>query len=140
MKKLNILLLLIPLLTFNCQTNDSILIGKWIGEDKTKVGFIEFDKTGYVTLEIEGQIFGGERYTIRDEIGSLTYVIHKNTNPIEIDLIHTNLEDTTEQRIIPCLAKLTDMNTLKFAGLGSLKTKRPSDFKGKHVFTLTKKE
>lgn len=125
MKKIVILLILLPLLSFKSDLNSFELIGKWTGEDKGKIGFITFDKEGYSTFEIEGQIIGGKEFVLNGKKGKMTYEVNSEKNPIEIDLIITKLE-TNEQKKILCIAEFEDENNMIFAM--TFDSERPTEF------------
>ncbi|WP_417785168.1 hypothetical protein [Tenacibaculum sp.] len=99
MKKIFILLILIPLLSFNSSVDSINLIGKWAGEDKGQIGFIPFDKEGYVTFEIDGLVIGGKEFVMKGgEKGKMTYELNLEKKPIEIDLTLTKLESNEQKK------------------------------------------
>lgn len=126
MKAYLILLIATPLFsllsTFN---NTEQFIGKWVAEDKGEIGYINFDKDGYASFEINGQILGGRVFEFNGEKGSMTYVIDDTKTPIAVDFIVTKLE-SGEKKTLHCIAKFIDENTMEFA-LG-FDDKRPIKF------------
>ena len=114
MKKLFILLLAVPLLSFNIKTDNSKFIGKWAGEDGQEIGYLSFDAEGYAYFEIQGQIMGGKEFVQDGQKGSMTYEINDETNPIQVDLILTLL-DSGEQNKLLCIANFIDNDTMEFA-------------------------
>ena len=137
MKRIFILLILLPLLSFNSDLNSIDLIGKWTGEDKGQIGFITFDKEGYSTFEIEGQIIGGKEFVMNGKKGKMTYEFNLEKNPIEIDLTITKLE-SNEQKKILCIAEFEDENNMIFAM--TFDSERPTEFNDENSIKLKRTE
>lgn len=137
MRKLVILLLIIPLTSFNSINQTIDFVGKWAGEENGEIGFIVFDNEGYATFEIEGMILGGKEFEMNGEKGNMTYTINADTNPIKVDFTLTKLE-TGEQKKMLCIAKFIDENSMQFAM--SFDTDRPSSFDGDSSITLKRME
>jgi len=114
MKKIIILLLVIPLLSLTIEKDNTKFIGKWIGEDGKEIGYLNFDLEGYAYFEIQGQIFGGKEFVFDGKKGKMTYEINNETNPIQVDLIVTKLE-SKEQKKLLCIANFIDDDTMEFA-------------------------
>ncbi|MEM6380816.1 MAG: hypothetical protein AAF705_21745 [Bacteroidota bacterium] len=114
MKKLIIVLLAIPLLSFNAQIDNSNFVGRWVGEDEKEVGYMNFDKEGYAFFEVEGQILGGKEFVIDGEKGEMTYEVNEKTSPIQLDLIITKLA-TQDQRKLLCIVNFIDDDTMEIA-------------------------
>jgi hypothetical protein len=75
-------------LEFNSiENNKAKFIGKWIGEDKKDIGYLNFDSEGFAYFEIQGQIMGGKEFVQNGKKGSMTYEINSETKPIQVDLI-----------------------------------------------------
>ena len=54
------LLSLLITITFSTQSvSAQSLVGKWKGEDNGEVGVINFDKEGYVSFTVGGELVGG---------------------------------------------------------------------------------
>ena len=137
MKRIFILLIVLPFLSFNSDFNSINLIGKWTGEDKGEIGFITFDKEGYSTFEIEGQIIGGKEFVMNGKKGKMTYEINSDKKPIEIDLIITKLE-SNEQKKILCIAEFEDENNMIFAM--TFGSERPTEFNEGNSIALKRTE
>ncbi|MBR9845912.1 MAG: hypothetical protein GYB35_07305 [Algicola sp.] len=134
MKKLFVLFVLIPLFSFNSSISDEQIIGKWEGKDeKTKVGAIIFRDDGYVTVEIDGQAFGGEEFELEGNRVSMTYEINRKVNPIEIDFIITSLDTKTEMRML-IIAEFKDKDTMTIAS--NFNEVRPTEFNIKNSIKL----
>lgn len=125
MKRLLILLLAIPLLSLTVEKENTKFIGKWIGEDKKDIGYLNFDSEGYAYFEIQGQIMGGKEFVMNGKKGKMTYEINSETNPIQIDFIVTVLE-SGEQKSLLCIANFIDNDTMEFAI--NFEEKRPTEF------------
>ncbi len=125
MKKIFLLLLVIPFLSLTVETDDAKFIGTWVGEAENEIGYMNFDSEGYAYFEVRGQIFGGKEFEYEGKKGSMTYEINKETDPIEVDLILTKL-DSGEQKALLCIAHFIDKDTMKFAmGYDNI---RPTEF------------
>ncbi|CAM3979089.1 hypothetical protein FLAN108750_02930 [Flavobacterium antarcticum] len=142
MKRIFILLIVLPLLSFNSDSNavniTAIdLIGKWTGEDKGEIGFITFDKEGYASFEIQGQIIGGKEFVMNGKKGKMTYEFNLEKKPIEIDMTITKLE-FNEQKKILCIAEFEDENTMIFAL--TFDSERPTEFNDENSIKLKRTE
>jgi uncharacterized protein (TIGR03067 family) len=133
MKRIFILLIVLPLLSFNSDLNSVDLIGKWTGEDKGQIGFITFDKEGYAIFEIEGQIIGGKEFVMNGKKGKMTYELNLKKKPIEIDLTITKLE-SNEQKKILCIAEFVDENNMILAM--TFDSERPTEFNDENSIKL----
>jgi uncharacterized protein (TIGR03067 family) len=133
MKKIFILLLILPLFSFNSELKPIDLIGKWTGEDEGQIGFITFDQEGYATFEIQGQVIGGKEFVMNGKKGKMTYEFNLNKNPIEIDLTITKLE-SNEQKKILCIAEFKDENNMIFAS--KFDSERPTEFNDENSIKL----
>ena len=122
MKKLFILLLAVPLLSFNIQTDNSKFIGKWAGEDGQEIGYLSFDAEGYAYFEIQGQIMGGKEFVQDGQKGSMTYEINSETNPIQVDLIVMIFESKERKKLL-CIANFIDSQTRAERKCGSMSQK-----------------
>lgn len=136
MKKLLILLLTIPLLSF-ITDNKSKFVGKWIAVDHGDTMYIIFEKEGYVTLKMGGEVIGGKAFDLEGKKSKMTYSINDKTNPIQVDFIITELESNRKE-YLPCLAKFIDDNTLKFA-MGFEDEIRPTKFDADNSVLLKRK-
>jgi len=137
MKRILILLFVLPFLSFNSSLDSFNLIGKWTGEDKGEIGFITFDKEGYATFEIEGQVIGGKEFLMNGKKGEMTYELNLDKNPIEIDLTITKLE-SKEQKKILCIAEFKDENNMIFAM--TFNSQRPTEFNNENSINLRRTE
>lgn len=116
MKKYILLLLLVSTLSFNLKSDKNDIIGKWSGKDKNQIGSIIFDSEGYVTIELGGEIIGGEKFKMGDKLAKMTYIYYDNKNPVEINLIMSEL-DGKHIRTIYLFAEFKNKNTIKVAFL-----------------------
>uniref|UniRef100_UPI004048038F hypothetical protein n=2 Tax=Roseivirga sp. TaxID=1964215 RepID=UPI004048038F len=137
MKTLLILLFAIPIISLSVEKDNSKFIGKWIGEDQNDIGYMSFDSEGYVYLEMEGEIIGGEEFVINGEKGKMTYEINSETNPIEVDFIVTVLKSGEQKRLL-CIADFIDDNTMKFAI--NFDENRPTQFDSENSIIFKRKE
>lgn len=133
MKKQLILFLFIPLFAFTVQKDTANFIGKWVGDDDVQIGYIIFDTEGFVSFEVEGQLFGGKDFEIKGKRGSMSYEINNDANPIEIDFVLTKL-DTGEQRKMLCIARFSDDDTMDFAS--GFSEQRPTEFNSENTITF----
>ncbi|THV59963.1 hypothetical protein EZV76_05225 [Flagellimonas alvinocaridis] len=125
MKRLLIIFFIVPLMSMTIENDRAKFVGKWIGEDKKEIGYLNFDSEGYAFFEIQGQVFGGKEFIFDGKKGKMTYEINSDTNPIEVDLIVTKLE-SGEQKKLLCIAQFIDNDTMKFAI--SFEEKRATEF------------
>lgn len=137
MKKLIIILFLLPLLSFTFPQESFDIVGRWSGEDKRKIGFMNFDTEGYASFERQGQIIGGKEFLLDGKTGSMMYEINTATNPIEIDFIITKLS-TNEQKKVLAIVRMIDNDTILMAL--EFDKPRPTDFDDKNSMTLTRVE
>ncbi|MFL0354795.1 hypothetical protein [Xanthomarina sp. GH4-25] len=137
MKKIILLLIAIPFLSFNSNLESIDIIGKWVGEDEGKIAFMTFDKEGYAIFEIQGQIIGGKEFEMEGKKGKMTYIVNPDKTPIEIDLILTKL-DTNEQQKILCIAEFQDENNMILAM--SWESVRPTEFDSENSIKLKRVE
>jgi hypothetical protein len=137
MKKLFILLIILPLLSFNSNFNPDYLIGKWIEEDKGEIGFITFDKEGYVSFEIDGQVIGGKEFVLDGKKGKMTYEVNVEKEPIEIDFTVTKIESNESKKML-CIAKFEDENNMILTTIFS--SERPTEFNKKNSIKLKRIE
>lgn len=114
MKNLILLLLALPLLSFqNTQTSDGF-IGSWKGDDNGEIGIITFEADGYALFEMEGQVIGGREFEMNGEKGKMTYTINSNTSPIQVDFEITKLASGESKKLL-AIAEFIDLNTLQIA-------------------------
>ena len=137
MKKIVLLLLATVLMSATTKNAKPNFIGKWTGDDNKEVGYITFDKEGYASFEMQGQVLGGKEFDINGKKGKMTYVINTKTNPIQVDFIITNL-DTGEEKRMLCIAEFIDKNTMNFAL--NFENIRPKDFLSKNAIVLTREK
>lgn len=137
MKRILILLLVIPLLSMTIENDKAKFIGKWIGEDKKEIGSLNFDSEGYAYFEVQGQIMGGKEFVQNGKKGSMTYKINSETNPIQVDLIVTMLE-SKEQKKLLCIANFIDNDTMEFAI--NFEENRPTEFDSENSIILRREK
>ncbi len=133
MKKLLLILFVFPLMSFTTESDHEKFIGKWIGEDKGEIGYINFDNEGYAFFEMQGRIFGGKEFIFDGKKGKMTYEVNSKTNPIQLDFVITKLEDGEQKRLL-CIVEFSDNNTMKMAL--NFNDDRPIVFDQKNSITL----
>ncbi|MGB5417416.1 hypothetical protein [Algibacter sp.] len=134
MRKIIVLLILIPLLSYNSSKVEKNIVGKWKGEDeKNQIGYMTFDDEGFATSEIEGKIVGGKEFEMNGKKGSMTYSVNFDEKPIQIDLILTLLE-TKEQMSMLLIAKFQEEDVMIIAS--NFNETRPIDFSPDNSITL----
>jgi hypothetical protein len=137
MKKIVLLLLATILMSATAKNAEPNFVGKWTGDDNKEVGFITFDKEGYASFEVKGQVLGGKEFEMNGQKGKMTYEINTKTNPIQVDFIITKL-DTGEEKRMLCIAEFIDKNTMNFAL--NFDNIRPKDFQSKNAIVLTREK
>ncbi|MBC2845804.1 hypothetical protein [Winogradskyella flava] len=134
MRKILFLISLISLFSFNSSQIEKSIVGKWKGEDeKNKIGYIIFDSESYVTVETDGQTFGGKEFEMNGEKGSMSYSVNFEVEPIEIDLIMTKLA-TNEQRVMLLIAEFKGNDTMIVAS--DFNSVRPTEFSSENSITF----
>ena len=68
---------------------DTALVGKWQATEEGDISTITFDKAGYVTFIIKGQVFGGKDYSAQNMTLDMTYEVDTRVKPRNIDLVLT---------------------------------------------------
>ena len=115
------------------------LIGKWQGEDEGDVGIITFDKSGYVSFTVDGEVVGGKNYKVEGIVMDMYYETDDTVTPHTIDFIFKIDEGQIEISRMLGIYKLVNEKTLilnmKFDG-----AERPTmlDENSKDQITLTK--
>lgn len=133
-----ILLLLIPFFSFITKSEESDIIGKWSGEDKGEIGFMTFDKDGYLTMEFEGKKMGGHSFTFKGKEAKATYKFNSKKAPYQIDIIISYMNGDVI-RTLNCLAEFQGKNTMKF-GIAYKKTTHSTKFEDYESILLTRVE
>jgi len=87
--------LLTHLFSFNSYGQKSH-IGIWKGADNGQIGMLDFKQSGFVTLELNNEIIGGEKFSQNGIDAQLTYSIDYNSKPIKIDFIVSRLDTGKE--------------------------------------------
>jgi hypothetical protein len=137
MKRIFILLFVLPIMSMTIETDNSLFIGNWIGNDKGSIGKMTFDKAGFAWLEINGELIGGKESELGGTKRSLTYEINSQVDPIEVDLIKTDLESGKESRML-CIVRFIDNNTMEFAS--NFGGNRPKEFNPENSIILKRQE
>ena len=137
MRNILLLLLTIPLLSISSINNKNKFIGKWIGTSKGEIGFVNFDKEGFASFEIQGQIFGGKEFVLNGEKGKMTYKINDNVTPIQIDFTVTKIKTKEEMKIL-CIAKFKNENEMEFAM--NFNNNRPVEFNSENSMILKREK
>lgn len=126
MKKLLLVLFVLPLMSFHSIDTEISIIGKWKGEDKGDIGFVSFDDEGYVIFETGGQTMGGKEFIMSGTKAKMTYKLNRETKPMELDLIITMLE-SNESRSMYGIVEFENEDKMHLAvGFGG--TTRPTEF------------
>lgn len=113
-------------ITFSTQTiSAQSLVGKWKGEDNGEVGIINFDKDGYVSFTVGGELVGGKNYQAEGLTFDMFYETNDSVMPHEVDFIIKMDEGQIEVARMQGIYNLVDKKTLvinmKFDG-----TERPA--------------
>jgi hypothetical protein len=88
------------------------LVGKWKGEDDGEIGFITFDKEGYVAFITEGQTLGGKKYTMDGMVFDMYYETDDTVTPNTIDFIIKLHEGQVEVTRMTGIYKFVNNKTL----------------------------
>jgi len=140
MNKLIIILMVAlfqPSFAQNETSSEFEIIGKWKSEDESGFGYFTFEKDGSSIIETKDGIIGGKNFKQNGMEFSLKYEISYNTDPIELDLIFTELK-SGRKLTWPCLIKVNNENEIVFAR-GS-DGKRPDNFITSDFTTLIRIE
>jgi len=135
MKKIFLLFLLIPLLSFN--SGKLNIVGKWKGEDKKEIGYMIFDADGYASIEMGGQTVGGREFVLNGKKGSMAYSINLDTEPVKIDLTITLLETKKQMKML-YIAKFLDEKTMILAS--NFNSERPIEFNSDNSIKMQRVE
>jgi hypothetical protein len=138
MKKVIVLLLLIPTLSFNIKPNKVDIVGKWSGKDKNEIGSFIFESDGYAKIELRGQLTGGKNFKMGDKSAKMTYKYYADKKPVEIDIIISELNGKHINTIY-LFAEFKDNNTMKVAFLRGGKN-RPKIFTDNNSIILTRED
>ncbi|AXT19773.1 hypothetical protein D7030_01280 [Flavobacteriaceae bacterium AU392] len=125
-------------ISLNCISQSNDFIGKWVGEDKGEVGYMNFDKEGFITCEFDGQTIGGKEFIMSNQKASMVYEINTNANPVKVDFIITFKVNGAKQKLM-FIAKFKDKNTLVMAS-GFNSGVRPTEFTDDNSIVLTRTE
>jgi hypothetical protein len=104
--------LLLFLLLTSFTASKTSLLGKWKGVDDGEVGFVTFDKDGYVTMEMEGGKMGGRKFDAGGVMASMTYEIDDTVDPMTIDFVIRLLDGGLEVGRLPGIYKFVNNKTL----------------------------
>lgn len=130
MKKLFLLLFVIPLISFNTISNDFTIVGKWKGEDKGDIGHLILEKEGYATFTSNGEKMGGKEFIMKGKKAQMTYVLNKETQPMEIDFVITLLESGDTESLFGII-QFENKDKIRL-GIGFGGTERPKAFDDKN--------
>ena len=100
----------ISLTSFSTKT--STLVGKWKGEDEGEVGIITFDKAGYVSFTVDGEVVGGKNYSVDGIVMDMVYETDDSVTPHTIDFIFKLNEGQVEISRMLGIYQLVDEKTL----------------------------
>src|SRR6187549_2229336 len=93
-------------------TKTPTLVGKWKGEDAGEVGIITFDKAGYVSFTVDGEVVGGKNYSVDGIVMDMVYETDDSVTPHTIDFIFKLNEGQIEVSIMLGIYELVDEKTL----------------------------
>lgn len=93
-------------------TKTPTLIGKWQGEDEGQVGIITFEKGGYVSFNVDGEVVGGKKYAVEGIVMDVYYETDDSVTPHTIDFIFKFHEGQMEISRMLGIYQLVDENTL----------------------------
>lgn len=133
MKKLNLLIVLVPFFAFSHQSNSKTFVGNGLERIKMVLAVI-FDKEGDAAFDIGEQTIGGKDFVMNDKRDEMTYRINMHTEPIQIDFTLIKL-DSGEQKILFAIAEFIDADAINFAV--SFDDMRPASF-NVDAITLTR--
>jgi len=117
----------------------STLIGKWKGEDGGEVGVITFDKQGFVSFTVKGEVIGGKEYKAEGLVFDMYYETDESVTPHTMDFVIKIHDGQVEVARMLGIYQLVDDKTLvihmKFDG-----TERPAalDDESQDQITLKK--
>ncbi|MBF4983775.1 hypothetical protein FNJ87_05315 [Nonlabens mediterrranea] len=119
--------LLILLTSFTTLVGDSPYVGRWKGEAKSNIGFLELTSDGYAVLEFNGSKMGGKSYYHDGKELAMTYQIDDKQSPVAIDLIRIDKSDDTEVGRLKGILETKSKDQLHIA-LGFGREDRPTDY------------
>ncbi len=102
----------VALMITSFTTKAPTLIGKWQGEDDGQVGIITFDKGGYVSFSVDGEVVGGKKYEVEGIVMNMQYETDDSVTPHTIDFVFKLKEGNTEISRMLGLYQLVDEKTL----------------------------
>ncbi|MBF4983776.1 hypothetical protein FNJ87_05320 [Nonlabens mediterrranea] len=128
LKALSLTAVLFMFLTsFTALVGDSPHVGRWKGEDKGDMGFLELTSDGYATFEFEGQKMGGKSYVSDGVELAMTYKIDKKKSPTHIDFIIIDKSSNAELGSLKGIIEMKSHDQLHLA-LSFSGESRPTDF------------
>lgn len=120
----------------NVSAQENAIVGKWKGTDQTQnVGYMIFDKEGYVSMEISGQLIGGKEFILNDSKGSMQYKTNFNVKPATLDMVLTNLNTKEEKRMLGII-EIINPNEIKIAF--NFDEERPTTFQQENTLLLNR--
>ncbi|MCB0441201.1 MAG: hypothetical protein H6583_09245 [Alteromonas sp.] len=108
MKKLLLLLFALPFFAMVVANDTSKFLGKWEGEDNKQIGYLTFEPDGFLFIEVDGDVMGGQEFDLDGKRLQLTFEVNDKKDPIELDLVMTNLEDPDDQKLLLCIVRFID--------------------------------
>ena len=93
-------------------TKAPTLLGKWQGEDEGEVGIITFEKGGYVSFNVNGEVVGGKKYEIEGIVMDVFYETDDSVTPHTIDFVFKLNKEQIEISRMLGLYQLVDSKTL----------------------------
>ncbi|WP_430967045.1 hypothetical protein [Spongiimicrobium sp. 2-473A-2-J] len=113
------------------------IIGEWEGSNPNNLNYIRFDENGYIIFTLNGQEIGGKEFEKDGEMANTEYEINSKTNPMEIDIIITDLNTHEVARLLGII-EVIDENNIYFS-LGS-EGLRPKEFLERNSSHLMRKQ
>ena len=125
MKKILIVLLVLPLLMSLSLKTTEKLVGEWEGKENNTAFSLIFDEEGYMYYRQNDEIKGGKEFVSKGKTVTLAYKLDKTTDPYQLDFIFTD-HDTAKTKMAYGIVKFINEDVIEIS-IGSL-DQRPSDF------------
>lgn len=116
------------------------IVGKWVGEKDGDKGALIFDKDGYISMEENGQTFGGKGFVDGNETFDYTYKIDYSKKPIEFDLVNTRIIPSKEVRTNLAIIEIINNDKIKICFNVDGTDVRPTEFTEENTVYFTKEK
>lgn len=88
-------------------------IGTWKGTDSNdKIGTLVLDSSGYATMTIDNETFGGMDFEMKGDRAECKYEIDYSKTPIWLDMVMYNKENHQEMRRLNGIVKFITDNKI----------------------------